>query len=303
MPTENTTDKQSAWNLLRDEILEGKNLTLPPSHPILGAVLIGLGVLAVLTVTTELGAISHRPLGSIGLPIAFSVFSGVFVLGHRLRAKSGRKVLLNDKRLPVLYLRPFSTDPIKIEDTNPSMAPRTVEYLSCRLLSRIGPVIAVQDPRASLPWPGPVLLHPVNDDWEGLVTRLMACCRLTVLYEGSSPGITTEVNLAHRNLAPSQFVLIPTPQNASSSTAVGPADSDAKVLRFSEDWLPVTVGHASWLKKMLRNGTDNDLEFEMDVQLTAMGHDVSRVRTVRKTIIAVLLSLICLLLARIIGSV
>ena len=115
----------------------------------------------------------------------------IFRTARRLGSIQARRLMLRDPRPPVLYLRAFGDDRLKLWTATfgrPSLIERftlrrfdTFEEVLARHLSRYGPVIAVNPPRTRLAPLGAARETIDSPDWQSVVAGLMARSSLIVL--------------------------------------------------------------------------------------------------------------------------
>ncbi len=115
----------------------------------------------------------------------------IFRTSRRLGSIQARRLMLRDPRPPVLYLRAFGDDRLRLWTATfgrPSLIERftlrrfdTFEEVLVRHLSRYGPVIAVNPPRTRLAPLGAARETIDSPDWQSVVADLMARSSLIVL--------------------------------------------------------------------------------------------------------------------------
>ena len=88
----------------------------------------------------------------------------------------------------------------------------TIEQELTRVLSRVGPVVAIGRPGDSLPELGAARLYARDDEWRAKVSELMLRARLVVIRAGPTPGLQWEIEEASRLLPPERVVLVSPPQ-------------------------------------------------------------------------------------------
>ena len=131
-----------------------------------------------------------RDLETAGL-ICVVLGAIIFRTARRLGSIQARRLMLRDPRPPVLYLRAFGDDRLKLWTATfgrPSLIERftlrrfdTFEEVLARHLSRYGPVIAVNPPRTRLAPLGAARETIDSPDWQSVVAGLMARSSLIVL--------------------------------------------------------------------------------------------------------------------------
>jgi hypothetical protein len=125
-------------------------------------------------------------------------------LARQAFAKSADRLLLEDQRSPVLYLRSFEDeDRLSVEE----------EELA-RVLRHVGPFVAVGRPGEALPALGAARMYLTDDEWQGEVERLMHQASLVILLAGRTPGLGWELRKCRELLNPLRLViLIPSEQD------------------------------------------------------------------------------------------
>ena len=157
----------------------GANVQDLPGLP--GLDLSGLGTTTGQDLATGLAA------AGLGLLVLGAV---IFLVARRLRSADARRLMRRDPRPPVLYLRSFGDDKLRIrtatfgrpsliERFTPSRFDRFEEVL-VRRLSRYGPVIAVNPPGTRLAPLGAARETIEPADWHSAVAHWMAHAALIV---------------------------------------------------------------------------------------------------------------------------
>jgi len=130
----------------------------------------------------------------------------IFRTARRLGSIHARRLMLRDPRPPVLYLRAFGDDRLKLWTATfgrPSLVERftlrrfdTFEEVLARYLSRLGPVIAINPPGTRLAPLGAARETIDSGDWQSAVAGLMAQSSLIVFVAPPSqvtPGLRWEL--------------------------------------------------------------------------------------------------------------
>ena len=125
-------------------------------------------------------------------------------LARQYRGRSNKR-LRHDNRMPVLYLRSFSQDDRESSET---FLPTTSEEKLVRSYNRVGPVIALGNPRERLPIPGAARLYFDDDStWQPAVLYLMSVSQLVVIQAGNAVGLLQELGFARGRLDPRKVVI------------------------------------------------------------------------------------------------
>ena len=119
---------------------------------------------------------------------------------RRLGSVEGRRLMLRDTRPPVLYLRSFGDDDLKLRTATlgrPSLVERfspgrfdSFEEVVARHLSRLGPVIAINPPGTKLSPLGAARETIVSADWQSEIATRMERSSLIVCV--APPELMTE---------------------------------------------------------------------------------------------------------------
>jgi hypothetical protein len=122
---------------------------------------------------------------------------------------------LEDPRDPVLYLRPFRDDPAgaeKLASGGPlafwAFPARSEEDLFTRVLSKVGPLVAIGEPGEGFRQVGAMRFHLRDEQWQQVISALLARARLVVLRCGYGAGFWWETELALRTLEPERLILL-----------------------------------------------------------------------------------------------
>lgn len=164
--------------------------------------------------------------------------------------------VIKSRKPPILYLRPFWVDdPKGIVSGFP-----TVEYGSQEVfkrLEKIGPIIELDNPHSKRVGFGP---HRVSlraeADWQAVVTELLLCCQLVVIYVPavSTGNLAWELARTRELVAPTRLLIrVPhvgeTGRKLISSTierwlgVTLPAWERSDFIRFDEEWRPEFISN------------------------------------------------------------
>ncbi len=111
----------------------------------------------------------------------------------------GRATTANDSRPPVLYLRSFADDTITAAGVSSGaawrgLAVKTEEEQLAKVLSAIGPIVAVGKPGEELPGLGAHRIYLRGEEWKERVAELMRGAALVVLRPGNTPSVWWEIS-------------------------------------------------------------------------------------------------------------
>lgn len=143
----------------------------------------------------------------VGLSLYSIAFIFAALLARSIRrarrhiARTGEKALAKDRRPPVVYLRSFAEE-AKIAREEEDLA---------RILSQIGPVVAVGRPGEALPPLGASRFYVPDDDWQSFVAGLLQQASLVLVLAGRTTGLVWEMKQCRQFVDPRRLVvLVPT---------------------------------------------------------------------------------------------
>lgn len=246
-----------------------------------------VGNLLVATAIIGLVLTSTIPQADLGFPLtplavadAGIATTGIGLLGRRL-AMTGRKqraamtamAAASDPRPPVLYLRSFSDDEVLAEANivEGFIQLTTEEEQYAKVFNRIGPFMAIGDPREDLPELGATRLYVGDGDWKRKVGELLASARLVVLRLSATKGLLWELQTVIAQYDPNRLLLLvpgkrelydliaseanrwlpkPLPPLPKAKTSIGTLQG---IVRFRADWTPEFLPlRVSYLRTSLR---------------------------------------------------
>ena len=175
--------------------------------------------------------------------------------------KAASKILSEDKRPPVIYLRSFKDDQITSRAIQESESPVmfTEEEYLMDVLNDFGPCIAIGQPGEKLPDLGAARIYLDDDEWQDKVSELLTSSKLVVLRAGSTQNFLWEVDQSIKNArATSLLILVPKlkntyeqfyaltskdfpkllPENIGKSDLFSGVASLYGYIYFDEDWTP-----------------------------------------------------------------
>jgi len=148
----------------------------------------------------------------------------VFNRGRRLKARTAQSIMKNDPRPPILYLRPFDSDPFKI-----TILPNffSEEEQICEPFSELGPTIAIAAPGEELAPSGAARLE-LRDSWQDGVAKLLRSSQRILVRADSTSGLLWEIRTIISMNEPQKFLLF----------ALGPTIVYARFLQDAEGEFP-----------------------------------------------------------------
>jgi len=196
----------------------------------------------------------------------------LFWWGRRLRSVSAETLLAQDTRPPVVYFRSFQDDLKFVVPINKRggilgrTKYRTEEEQIVKQLKRIGPVIAIGDPRETIPLAGASRLYINDDTWPAVAEQLLASASLVVYRFATTPGFLWEVKRGREHIKPERFLLlIPKSKHdvfysgrytrfreQIANTLNLPETLDGPIISFRHDWTPeiYSNGFSNFYKRL-----------------------------------------------------
>jgi hypothetical protein len=260
---------------------------------------------------TTRGLIIGGLIGAFGsLILGWSRFVGT--VGRRLSAKTAQEVLQSDSRPPILYLRSFSADekaPTWLGLPGPSF-----EENLRRVLSELGPVIAIGQPGERLPPLGAARMYVNGDDWQSTVSGLMSNAAVVIVKAGVTEGLSWEISQIVQKVNPRR-TLIALPSRVGRTREyveeqygrfrehVRPSFpcplperiGSARWVAFEDDWSPRLLNVPRW-RWILGQREDNAVGLREGIRpfCKNLGYPLSRARTL---LFAIFVPLVLVLLA------
>jgi hypothetical protein len=186
------------------------------------------------------------------LPGAIAMFS----FARRADQPSIERPLLGTEPL-IVYLRSFVDDDGPRQRRRGVIFKRSVEQELCKVLSHLGPVVAIGQPGEVLPPLGAARLYVQDAHWQALVSDLVSRSSLIVLRVGSSPGLQWELADCVARIPPRRLVLFVQGDTAQKKESVwsqfrGWANlllpfplpkeiGDSWLVCFGDDWSPCLI--------------------------------------------------------------
>jgi hypothetical protein len=215
-----------------------------------------LGYFLVYVVLWYAGVTRSDWLGMVVL-VVFLVSLALVTRGRRMRAGGADRVLVEDVRPPIVYLRPFGVDQAEIGRRMSSRVrislregfEKTYEERLARTLREVGPFVAVGDPTERLPLLGAARTYAADEDWQETVDELTARAGVVLLHAGASAGLGWEVRHVIELDAPER-VILSLPLQAKRKEPSRQERYDAFRRMFGDAFprpLPEKIGHCQFL--------------------------------------------------------
>ena len=137
-------------------------------------------------------------------------------IAKRMSAQSVDEAQAEDPRPPVVYLRSFEDDGKQLEgegigyelaDALRAIIRQSKEQRLRKVLSKLGPLVAIGRPGEQLAELGAARMYVSDDDWQAVVEDLVHKSGAVVLQAGQSAGLKWEFSKVIASLDPSRVLL------------------------------------------------------------------------------------------------
>lgn len=152
--------------------------------------------------------------------IVIAISVAIVIRGRKMMAVDAASLLKHDKRLPILYLRPFSKDGefppqrglallrskrriMKLQYWTPA----TYEEEVAHALKKVGPFVAIGNPKKHLPELGAAWMWINDAEWQEKVKELIARSGLIFMQIGESEGFLWELGQVVETEKPHKLIL------------------------------------------------------------------------------------------------
>jgi hypothetical protein len=174
-----------------------------------------LGYFLVYVVLWLAGVTLGDLINEVAFVVVFLVSLALVTRGRRMRAAGADRVLVEDVRPPIVFLRPFGVDRVEIGKRMSSRVrislregfELTYEERLARTLRKVGRLVAVGDPTEGLPLLGAARTYATDEDWQERVDELTARASVVLLHAGESAGLGWEVRHVIELGAPERLIL------------------------------------------------------------------------------------------------
>jgi hypothetical protein len=106
------------------------------------------------------------------------------------------RVLELDNRQPILFLRSFADDKVRLwgKGVVGKLRRRTIDEAIKRLAERLGPFVAIANPNAKLPQLGAAQTYFSNDTWQSPITSWVQIAQMIIMVAGRTEVIGWELD-------------------------------------------------------------------------------------------------------------
>lgn len=190
-------------------------------------------------------------IAAIAIVVLFISGRESLKFGRRMMQPSAEKLLTEDLREPVLWLRAFRDDGASILNADRASfeQDRSLEEILAFDLWYYGPVVAIGAPGERLPRVGAARGYFADSDWQNAVRHWMSLARLIVVVVGTTEWLRWEVETAMNAEYLSKVIFVFPPDTASNRTerwsnTIRPLQSHGKYKELSQlDVRLARVGH------------------------------------------------------------
>jgi len=152
-----------------------------------------------------LGYIAQDPLGlklgyiALAFAVAMAALAGAVAmaaLARRHYALRADRALELDNRRPILFLRSFADDKVRLwgKGFYGKLRRKTIDEAIEDLAERLGPFVAIANPHTNLPRLGAAQTYFSNDTWQNAITRWVQMAEMVVMVAGRTEGLRWELD-------------------------------------------------------------------------------------------------------------
>jgi hypothetical protein len=134
--------------------------------------------------------------GGALLLIAYVGAAAMAGLARRHYVLRAARVLELDNRRPILFLRSFADDKVRLwgKGIYGKFRRRTIDEAIERFAKRLGPFVAIANPNTQLPRLGAAQTYFSNDTWQNAIGRWVQTAQMIVMVAGRTEGIRWELD-------------------------------------------------------------------------------------------------------------
>ena len=154
--------------------------------------LVGVGILSFRSEDVPLDRDHIRLLSTITM-VGAAAMAGLARRHYVLRAD---RVLELDNRRPILFLRSFADDKVRLwgKGLYGKFRRKTIDEAIERLAERLGPFVAIANPNTQLPRLGAAQTYFSNDTWQNAIGRWVQAAQMIVMVAGRTEGLRWELD-------------------------------------------------------------------------------------------------------------
>ena len=152
------------------------------------------------------------PIISLRPPIGFFAYPILFLLAAQVRRNyvlPANEVLKLDTRYPILFLRPFGADHVGLwgKGIIGKFRTKTIDEAIKRFAERLGPFVAIANPKTTLPRLGAAQSYFTDDTWQDAISRWVDMAQMIVMVAGRTAGVRWELDHIFSNQADHKLVI------------------------------------------------------------------------------------------------
>ena len=142
-------------------------------------------------------------------PIGFIYLAAIAALARRHYVLRADRALELDNRTPVLFLRSFMDDSVRLWGTGVygKFRRKTIDESVRQRAERVGPFVAIANPRTSLPRLGAAQAYFSNDTWQTAISRWVQMAEMIIMVAGRTDGIRWELDHIFSNEGHAKLVI------------------------------------------------------------------------------------------------
>lgn len=140
----------------------------------------------------------------------------------QLLRKNAESVLESDEDPPVIFLRSFQDDNVKVDIASDPVDPETeelslkeygkidLEVLLTSEAEKIGPFVAIGEPGERIPCPGAFRAYFTDEEWQPAIQKWVNKARVILVFAGMTKMVAWEISkLVNQNLLEKTIIMFP----------------------------------------------------------------------------------------------
>jgi hypothetical protein len=141
--------------------------------------------------------------------ISFAFLAAMVALTRRHYVLRADRVLELDNRRPILFLRSFADDKVRLwgKGIYGKLRRRTIDEAIKRFAERLGPFIAIANPNTKLPRLGAAQTYFSNETWQNAIARWVQMAQMIVMVAGRTEGLRWELDHIFSNEGQAKLVI------------------------------------------------------------------------------------------------
>jgi hypothetical protein len=159
---------------------------------------------------SAVGTINNPIFGFLYPWIVVALLIYVAALLRRYYTLPADQVLALDARQPVVYLRSFAADRVRLwgKGAIGKLRRKSIDEAIAPLAATIGPFVAIANPDSRLPQLGAAKTYYTNDTWQSAIGRWVTMAQMIAMVAGRTEGIRWEIGHIFENSAHTKLVVM-----------------------------------------------------------------------------------------------